>query len=131
MPLEKTCGESTPVMVGKDYDLVEDRSTLFGIRLKNYIMHKTQKNRPLVEDEISVNKAGSRMRYMVECTFGSMRRLFEAGVAKYVGLAKTYAIMKVIAYNPYHRLLDISWPIVSNKWKIWTGTSILKPSHMI
>ena len=42
-------------------------------------------------------------RYVVERTFGSMRRWFGAGVARYVGLEKTHAqhVMEAIAYNLY------------------------------
>ena len=70
---------------------------------KSHMMHKARKNRRLTERETAVNKAISKLRYAVERKFGSMHRWFGAGIAKYVGLAKTHAqhIMEAIAYNLY------------------------------
>ncbi len=103
-PLEKAdLKQGTPVMADKGYDLQENRDTLSRMKLKSRIMHKAQKNRRLTERETAVNKAISKVRYAVERTYASMRRWFGAGVARYVGLAKTHAqhIMEAIAYNLY------------------------------
>ena len=93
----------TPVMADKGYDSAENRKSLSDKKLKCRIMHKAQKNRPLTEREKAVNKAVSKVRYAVERTYGSMHRWFGAGIARYVGLAKTHAqhIMEAIAYNLY------------------------------
>ena len=93
--------QGTPVMADKGYDSSGNREALSRMKLKSRIMHKAQKNRRLTERERAVNKAVSKVRYAVERTFGSMRRWFGAGVARYVGLAKTHAqhIMEAIAYN--------------------------------
>lgn len=112
-PIEKAgLKQGTPVMADKGYDSSENRKVLSCMKLKSRIMHKAQKNRKLTERETAVNKAISKLRYAVERTFGSMRRWFGAGTARYVGLAKTHAqhIMEAIAYNLY-RALGI---IVSN-----------------
>lgn len=103
-PLEKAgLKQGTPVMADKGYASSENRETLSRMKLKSRIMHKAQKNRCLTEREAAVNKAISKLRYAVERTFGSMRRWFGAGIARYVGLAKTHAqhIMEAIAYNLY------------------------------
>lgn len=103
-PLEKAGLEKgTPVMADKGYDSSGNREALSRMRLKSRIMHKARKNRGLTERERAVNKAISKTRYAVERTFGSMRGWFGAGVARYVGLAKTHAqhIMEAIAYNLY------------------------------
>ena len=103
-PLEKArLSKGTPVMADKGYDSAENRGILSGMGLKSRIMHKAQKNRPLTMRETAVNKAISKVRYAVERTFGSMHRWFGAGIARYVGLAKTHAqhIMEAIAYNLY------------------------------
>ena len=103
-PLEKAgLEQGTPVMADKGYDSSENRKALSSMRLKGRIMHKAQKNRSLTERERAVNKAVSKVRYAVERTYGSMHRWFGAGVARYVGLAKTHAqhIMEAIAYNLY------------------------------
>ena len=90
-------------MADKGYDSSENRKVISGMKLKSRIMHKAQKNHRLTEREKAVNKAVSKLRYAVERTFGSMHRWFGAGVARYVGLAKTHAqhIMEAIAYNLY------------------------------
>ena len=103
-PLEKAgLKRGTPVMADKGYDSAENRKALSDKKLKSRIMHKAQKNRPLTERETAVNKAISKLRYAVERTYGSMHRWFGAGIARYVGLAKTHAqhIMEAIAYNLY------------------------------
>ena len=103
-PLEKAdLKRGTPVMADKGYDSSENRKVLSRMKLRSHIMHKAQKNRKLTKRETAVNKAISKMRYAVERTYGSMHRWFGAGVARYVGLAKTHAqhIMEAIAYNLY------------------------------
>lgn len=103
-PLEKAgLRQGTPVMADKGYDSSENRKALSSMKLKGRIMYKAQKNRSLTEREKAVNKAVSKVRYAVERTYGSMHRWFGAGVARYVGLAKTHAqhIMEAIAYNLY------------------------------
>ena len=103
-PLEKAgLAQGTPVMADKGYDSAENREALSRMKLKSRIMHKAQKNRRLTERETAVNKAISKFRYAVERTYGSMHRWFGAGIARYVGLAKTHAqhIMEAIAYNLY------------------------------
>lgn len=95
--------QGTPVMADKGYDSSGNREALSRMKLKSRIMHKAQKNRRLTERERAVNRAVSKVRYAVERTFGSMHRWFGAGVARYVGLARTHAqhIMEAIAYNLY------------------------------
>jgi len=103
-PIDKAnLPQGTPVMADKGYDSAENREALVGRKLKSRIMHKATKSHKLSDRETSVNKAISKVRYKVERTFGSMHRWFGAGVARYVGLAKTHAqhIMEAIAYNLY------------------------------
>ena len=66
-------------------------------------MRKAVRDCGPTERERAVSRAISRVRYRVERTFGSMRRWFGAGVARYEGLQKTHAqhIMESIAYNLY------------------------------
>ena len=91
-PLEKArLSKDTPVMADKGYNPAENRGILSGMGLKSRIMHKGQKNRPLTMRKTAVNKAISKVRYAVERIFGSMHRWFGAGIARYVGLAKTHA----------------------------------------
>lgn len=53
-------------------------------------MHKGARGHKITEREQRVNAATSKIRYKVERTFGSIRRWFHGGTARYVGLAKTH-----------------------------------------
>ena len=66
-------------------------------------MHKAHKNRPLTELQKKFNRLISKKRWVVERTFGGMRRWFRTGLARYVGLAKTHTqhLLEAIAYNLY------------------------------
>ena len=76
---------------------------LSGHKLKSRVMHRAKRSRPLSERESKVNIAISKVRYCIERTFGSIRRWFSGGIARYVGLGKTHAqhIMEAISYNLY------------------------------
>lgn len=103
-PLQKAnLPEGTPVYADKGYDSSENREVLVRMRLKSRIMHKGSRGRKITGREQRVNARISKIRYKVERTFGSMHRWFRAGVARYVGLAKTHAqhIMEAVAYNLY------------------------------
>lgn len=71
--------------------------------LRNHIMLKARKNKPLTQRELLFNNLVSKIRYKIERTFGSIKRWFQSGVARYVGMAKmhTQHLMEAIAYNLY------------------------------
>jgi IS5 family transposase len=79
------------------------KSPMKNCKVKNRIMHKAYKNRPLTEWQKKFNRVVSKKRWVVERTFGSMRRWFGCGMARYVGLAKTHTqhLLEAIAYNLY------------------------------
>jgi IS5 family transposase len=72
-------------------------------KVKNRIMHKAYKNRPLTAWQKKFNNLISKKRWVVERTLGGMRRWFGCGLARYVGLAKTHTqhLLEAIAYNLY------------------------------
>jgi len=72
-------------------------------KVKNRIQHKAYKNRPLTDWQKTYNRLISKKRWVVERTFGGMRRWFACGVARYVGLSKTHTqhLLEAIAYNLY------------------------------
>ena len=72
-------------------------------KVKNRIQHKAYKNRPLTVWQKKYNSLISKKRWVVERTFGGMRRWFGCGLARYVGLAKTHTqhLLEAIAYNLY------------------------------
>ena len=77
--------KGTPVLAAKGYDSAENREILSQMKHKIRIMRKAQKNRPLTGHQAAVNKAVSRVQYVMDRTFGSMHRWFGAGLARYVG----------------------------------------------
>lgn len=87
----------------KGYKSKENDELLKQKNLKNRILRKAYKNRPLTFREKLINKAISKTRYKVERTFGSMVSWFGAGIARYVGIEKmhTQHLMQAIAYNLY------------------------------
>jgi IS5 family transposase len=82
-------------------------------KVKNRIMHKAHKNRSLTDLQKKFNRLISKKRWVVERTFGGMKRWFGCGTARYIGLAKTHTqyILEAIAYNLY-RAPGIICPIV-------------------
>jgi IS5 family transposase len=79
------------------------KSPLKNRKVKNRIMHKSYKNRPLTDWQKKYNKLISKKRWVVERTLAGMRRWFRSGVARYVGLAKTHTqhLLEAMAYNLY------------------------------
>ena len=72
-------------------------------KLRNHILHKAKKNKKLTRREIKFNKLISKTRYKVERTFGTIKKQFGGGIARYIGLEKmhTQHLMQAIAYNLY------------------------------
>lgn len=91
------------VKADKGYKSKDNDAAVTKRRLRNHVMHKAAKNRPLTKREQECNKLISKVRYQVERTFGSIRRWFGGGTARYVGLQKmhTQHLMEAMAYNLY------------------------------
>ena len=95
--------KGTPVFGDKGYASAENRKLLKDKNLKDRLQHKAQRGKPLSKWAITFNKLISKTRYKVERTFGGQRRWFKAGLARYVGQAKTHTqhLMEAMAYNLY------------------------------
>lgn len=93
----------TWVKADKGYKSKENDDVLSKRNLKNHILRKAVKGKPLTANELKFNKLISKTRYKVERTFGSIKRWFKTGVARYVGLEKmhTQHLMEAMAYNLY------------------------------
>lgn len=91
------------VKADKGYCSAANRQALKDRELKDNIMHKATKNKPLTFWQNKFNRIISKTRYKVERTAGSMKRWFRAATARYVGLAKTHTqhLMEAMAYNLY------------------------------
>lgn len=95
--------KNSRVLADKGYSSKGNRDYLKSQNLKDAIMHKAVKNKPITNHQQRINKIVSKTRYTIERTFGSMVCWFKAGVARYVGKAKTHTqhLMEAIAYNLY------------------------------
>jgi transposase, IS5 family len=102
--VEKACIEKrSRVRADKGYSSASNRAYLKSTGLKDGIMYKAVKNKPLGHHQIRFNKLVSQVRFKVERTFGSITRWFKTGIARYVGKDKTHTqhLMEAIAYNLY------------------------------
>ena len=95
--------KGTPVFADKGYASRENREYLKSRGLKDGIMQKAQRNRPLTEQQKAFNTSISPIRSAIERTFGSIRRWFHGGRCRYRGLAKAHTqnILEAIAFNFY------------------------------
>lgn len=92
-----------PLKADKGYQSKANEKLLKKYKLKNHILKKAKKNTPLSNWQKKFNKLVGKVRYKVERTFGSIKRWFNAGVARYRGLSKmhTQNIMEAMCYNLY------------------------------
>jgi len=78
------------VFADKGYKVPANDELLKDGTIKNRIMHKAYRSRPLSEAQKRFNKLISSCRWVVERTFGSIRRWFLAGTARYKDIAKMH-----------------------------------------
>lgn len=95
--------ENIPVYGDKGYRSKKNEELLQGRKLKSRVLHKATKSHALTDREKLRNKLIGKTRFKVERTFGSIKRWFQSGYARYKGVAKMHAqsIMEAIAYNLY------------------------------
>ncbi len=93
----------TPVFADKGYFGKEYGDYLKARKLKDRRMLKGQKNAPISPRQEFFNHLIAKVRYPVERTFGSIKRWFRGGRAKYKGLKKVALqnIIEAMAYNLY------------------------------
>jgi IS5 family transposase len=72
-------------------------------KLKNHILKKVYKNKPLTRWGKKFNKLIGKTRFKVERTFGGIKRWFDGGLARYRGMEKmhTQNLMEAMCYNLY------------------------------
>lgn len=71
--------------------------------LKDRILKKAKRGKPLKESEKRFNKLVGKVRYKVERGFGSIKRWFCGGVARYRGMAKMHSqnLLEAMCHNLY------------------------------
>jgi len=105
--------ENIPIKADKGYSSKKNRDLLKTSKLQDHIMHKATPKQPLSDEQLKLNRLISKTRYKIERTFGSIKRWFHAGVARYKGINKmhTQNLLEAISYNLYR----IPGIIMSNK----------------
>ncbi len=92
-----------PLKGDKGYQSERNASLLNRRKLKNHILKKAKRGKPLTDSQKKFNKRVGETRFKIERTFGSIKRWFSGGVARYSGIAKmhTQNLMEAISYNLY------------------------------
>lgn len=87
----------------KGYQSEKNSLLLKEKKLKNHILKKAKKNKPLTQWERKFNKLVGKVRFKVERTFGSIKRWFDGGTARYKGIEKmhTQNLIEAMCYNLY------------------------------
>lgn len=95
------CPDQTEVLADKGYASRENRSYLESHHLKDGIMHKAVRGRPLHEQQKFMNREISKLRYIVEQTYGTLKRRFLFCRSTYIGIKKTLgqAYLKAMCLN--------------------------------
>ncbi|HNU54050.1 MAG TPA: IS5 family transposase [Candidatus Syntrophosphaera sp.] len=93
--------EVDTVYADKGYHSEQNKEILERRNLIDRIMHKRKCNEPGNETTVNRNKSISRRHYVVERTFGSLKRRYGWGRTRYIGLLKTtfYQQMRCLAFN--------------------------------
>ncbi len=91
------------IKADKGYQSKKNKELLQSKKFKNHILKKAKKNTPLTLWEKRFNKQIGKTRYKVERTFGSIKRWFNGGVARYRGKEKmhTQNLLEAMCYNMY------------------------------
>lgn len=89
------------VYADKGYAFKEDRECLKEKKLKDGLMRKAVRGKPLTHWEKVRNKLISKERYIVEQSYGTLKRIFGAEQASYRGKRKTenQLVLKSICLN--------------------------------
>jgi len=92
-----------PLKADKGYQSKKNVELLKQRNLKNHILKKAYKNKPLTHWEKKFNKLIGKTRFKVERTFGGIKRWFNGGLARYRGMEKmhTQNLMEAMCYNLY------------------------------
>jgi IS5 family transposase len=95
--------EGVAVKADKGYASKKNSELLKERKLRDHILKKAKKGKGLTTWEKKFNKLVGKVRYKVERSFGSIKRWFGGGVARYKGLEKmhTQNILEAIGHNLY------------------------------
>lgn len=94
-------GLSNRVKADKGYTSKKNKEVLKKEGFKSGLMYKAQRNKPLTPRQQQFNRIVSKTRWVVERTFGSLKRWFGSGVTRLKGLNKNHGlhVLESIAHN--------------------------------
>lgn len=100
--------ENIPLKADKGYQSKKNNTILKKRKLKNHILKKAYKNKPLTKREQHFNKLIEKTCFKVERTFGGIKRWFNGGAARYRGVKKmhTQNLLEAMCYNLYKESRD-------------------------
>lgn len=89
------------VYTDKGYNIPKNKVLLMEKKMKNRIQYKAVRNKPLTSWQVQFNKLISKKRWVVERTFGSIKKWFGGQTARYVGIEKMHFqhVLQSIAHN--------------------------------
>lgn len=92
-----------PLKADKGYQSKKNAELLKKRDLKNHILKKAKKNKPLTNWELKFNKLIGKTRFKVERTFDGIKKWLNGGLARYRGMEKihTQNLMEAMCYNLY------------------------------
>ena len=95
--------EHIALKADKGYQSAKNAALLTKRKLKNHILKKAKKGKPLKESEKRFNKLVGKTRFKVERTFGGIKSWIKGRTARYRGISKmhTQNLMEAICYNLY------------------------------
>lgn len=95
--------QGVPIKADKGYASKKNDELLKERKLKNHILKKAKKGKKLTDWEKKFNKLVGKVRYKVERCFGSIKRWFGGGLARYRGIEKmhTQNILEALSHNLY------------------------------
>lgn len=93
--------EGDTVYADKGYHSEKNKELLKQRKLNDQIMHKRKRNEPENRQAIERNKRIAKQRYVVERTFGSLKRSYGWARTRYIGLLKAtfYLQIRCLAFN--------------------------------
>ena len=111
--MERALGPLSPkrLLGDKGYASQANRDTLKELGIKDGLMHKAKRGRPLTSGQKLFNKVVSKTRFRVEQCFGTLKRKFYFSRSSYMGLDKTWGqfIAKAIAFNLNKALRQVNY----------------------
>lgn len=99
--LDKTPGEISSLLADKGYSSKANREMLKSRGIESGILHKAARGKPLNAEQKEFNKLISKSRYIIEQSYGIMKRIFKFERASYITKEKVHAqiVLKVLCIN--------------------------------